>query len=138
MKNITTPLQPSPATATQKRELQHSTVPPSPTGADILPAPCSENREAADCPGGAKTAHLGRRDNLPSETLLALGAIFAEQSVAGMLGDLDEANKAFGVQAGIVVTLHKLIPPEQFRAVMIQWEVDAIKLTDFFALTSQQ
>jgi hypothetical protein len=138
MKNITTKTSTGAGDRIAPADASNSTAPKSPTGADILPAPCPENREAADCPGGAETAHLGRRDNLPSETLLALGAIFAEQQVAGMLGDLDEANKAFGVQAGIVATLHKILPPEQFRAVMIQWEVDAIKLTEFFALTSQQ
>ncbi len=34
----------------------------------------------------------------------------------------------------MIVTLHELLPPKQFRDVMIQWEVDAIKLTELLAL----
>jgi hypothetical protein len=67
---------------------------------------------------------------LPSETLLQLGALYAGADVAAMLGEESEAVTARGVQAGLVATLHAVLPPAQFRSVMIQWEVDAIKLSE--------
>ena len=71
---------------------------------------------------------------LPSEILLNLGALYATSEMKGLLGELDEIREARGIQAGLVAALHAILPPAQFRAVMIQWEVDAIKLSEFLHL----
>ena len=73
---------------------------------------------------------------LPSEILLALGAIFADQQVVLIMGEGDEAKQARGVIAGLVLALHEILPPKQFRDVMLQWEVDAIALSQILELTT--
>ena len=73
--------------------------------------------------------------SLSTETLLALGAIYADQQVVLMMGEGDEAKQARGVIAGLVIALHEILPPPQFRDVMIQWEVDAIALSQILELT---
>lgn len=71
---------------------------------------------------------------LASEILLELGGIYARQEVAVMLGDMDEARCGLGIQTGLVMALKHILPPDQFRQVMVQWEVDAIKLSEYLAL----
>ena len=68
------------------------------------------------------------------EVLLRFGALFANAQINGMMGEAAEVYAARGVQAGLVATLHELLPPAQFRSVMIQWEVDAIKLSELLEL----
>lgn len=67
---------------------------------------------------------------LPSDVLLRLGTLICEQQVGGLMGTEQEAHTARGVQAGIVATLHAVLPAEQFRQVMIQWDIDAIRLSE--------
>ena len=94
-----------------------------PTTPPASPAIASQNRELQPSPMATSP--------LPSEILLNLGAIYATNEMKGLLGELDEIREARGIQAGLVTTLHAILPPAQFRAVMIQWEVDAIKLSEF-------
>jgi hypothetical protein len=86
------------------------------------PATASQTRELHSSPPATSP--------LPAETLLQLGALYAGADVAAMLGEESEDVTARGVQAGIVATLHQILPPNQFRSVMVQWEVDAIKLSE--------
>lgn len=73
----------------------------------------------------------GGKSPLSSETLLLLGSLHAAKDVDAMLAaDESSAASARGVQAGLVAALHAILPADQFRAVMIQWEVDAIKLSE--------
>jgi len=71
---------------------------------------------------------------LPSEILLKLGAIVASLQIAATFGDHAEAQNSPAVIAGIVVTLSEIIPPHQFRQVMVQWELDEFKLAEIFSL----
>jgi hypothetical protein len=73
---------------------------------------------------------------LPSEILLNLGTIYATSEMKGLLGGPDEIREARGIQAGIVAALREILPPAQFRDVMIQWEVDAIKLSELLDLAT--
>ncbi len=71
---------------------------------------------------------------LPSEILLKVGTLYATSGVTIALGTARENMQAHGVQAGIVATLHAILAPAQFRDVMIQWDVDAIKLSELLHL----
>lgn len=71
---------------------------------------------------------------LSTEQLLALGTIHAGLSMNRLLGTDWEQHAATNVIAGLVTTLHTILPPEQFRAVMVQWEVDAIQLSEYLHL----
>ena len=105
-----------------------TTPPASPATAPAEPAAIKFNAPASlsvASPGGPAQA-------VPSEILLNLGVLYAGKQLDDALG-LDA--EARGIQAGIVTTLHAILPPAQFRAVMIQWEVDAIKLSEFLALS---
>ena len=68
---------------------------------------------------------------LPQETLLNLGAIMATAQIAEMMdGDI----QARGVQAGVVAAMLAILTPEQFRALMIGWEIDDIRIGDLFEI----
>ena len=97
-----------------------------PTTPPASPATPPQNRELQPSPMATSP--------LPSEILLQLGAIYADREVAAMLGNARVNLQSRGVQAGLVVALHAILPPAQFRAVIIQWEVDAIKLSEFLHL----
>ena len=87
----------------------------------------SEHRQSGRPLAGCEGRRCGTR--LPEGILNELWTLDAETHMAGVFGGLHEAHSAQGVQAGIVVTLLAVLPAEQFREVMIQWDVDAIRLT---------
>jgi|GEM_PF-3820961 len=95
-------------------------------------APAAIKLTAPASLAGALTG--GPAPAVSSEILLSLGALYATSEMKGLLGELDEIREARGIQAGLVAALHAILPPAQFRAVMIQWEVDAIKLSEFLHL----
>jgi len=67
---------------------------------------------------------------VPNETLLHLGGFFAEQQIVAMMGEPAEAQRARGLQEGIVLTLRAVMDPAQFRHVLIQWEISPELLDD--------
>jgi late competence protein required for DNA uptake (superfamily II DNA/RNA helicase) len=69
--------------------------------------------------------------SLSHEQLLQLGTIYAGLEMDRLF---NQGGVAVAVQAGIVATLHAILTPKQFRDVMIQWEVDAIKLSELLHL----
>lgn len=101
-------------------------------GKSPLP-PATFERELAAAPEKDKAAGeppaLRRRQPLSPETLLHLWTLYAETHMAGGFGGLSDAHAAQGVRAGIVATLLAVLPEEQFREVIIRWDVDAITLT---------
>ncbi len=56
--------------------------------------------------------------------LLLLGGLVAEAQTTLALGEIHEVHAARGFITGVVVSCRHLLPPAQFRAVMIQWEID--------------
>jgi len=67
---------------------------------------------------------------VPNETLLRLGGLFAQLQVATLLDGPAEAQRARGLQEGIVLTLRAVMDPAQFRHVVIQWEISPELLDD--------
>jgi len=88
------------------------------------PATASLCREPSNSP----TA----KSPLPSATLLRLGTIVAGNQVAAGFGGEDEARAANAVIAGIVIALNEIVPEKQFRQIMVQWEIDRIRLGQIF------
>ncbi|HEV2691419.1 MAG TPA: hypothetical protein VG347_00835 [Verrucomicrobiae bacterium] len=70
---------------------------------------------------------------LTPDQLQRLGEIYLGLQMAGTFGGMEQT-EATAVMAGIVATLHTILSPEQFRGVMILWEVDAIKLSEYLHL----
>jgi len=70
--------------------------------------------------------------SLSNEQLLRLGTIYTELQMSLVFGVDQPVTR--GVMAGIVATLHEILPARQFHAVMIQWDVDAIKLSELLNL----
>lgn len=93
---------------------------------------CGSHLTAPASLNGASTG--GPAQAVPSDILLNLGTLYATTEINAMLGESSETVTARGVQAGLVVALHAILPPAQFRAVMIQWEVDAIRLSELLHL----
>jgi hypothetical protein len=79
-----------------------------------------------------------KTNTLTTEQLLRLGTMFANHQIAGLMGSADEAQTGRGVIAGIVATLHEVLPPARFHSVMIQWEIDDIKLSELLELAKAQ
>ena len=71
---------------------------------------------------------------LDNNQLLRLGTIIARHQVPALFGDQAEIETSRAIIAGVVVTLHEILPPDQFRQVMVQWEIDAIKLSQLLDL----
>ena len=94
------------------------------------PATASQNRAPSNSPMPPSP--------LSSEILLNIGAMFTANQVAMMLGESEEAIRARGVMAGIVATLKEILPPDQFKSVLIQWEVDAIALTELLEIANAE
>ena len=76
------------------------------------------------------TATMAGSAAVPNETLLHLGGVFAAQQIVAMMGEPAEAQRARGLQEGIVLTLRAIMDPAQFRHVVIQWEIDPTLLDD--------
>ena len=110
----------------------HSAMKTKPTTLPASPTTTPQNRELPADPGNQLSPMAP--SPLPSEILLNLGALYAAKQMDHLLGEPSEAGVAFGVMAGIVTALHAILPPAQFRAVLIQWEVDPIKLSEFLHL----
>ncbi len=69
--------------------------------------------------------------NLLNTNLRKLGCAFNAAMVNEMLdGDQPSAFQAMGVQAGIVAGLFMALPSAEFEAVMSEWEVDKIKISE--------
>ncbi len=56
--------------------------------------------------------------------LLLLGGLVAEAQTTLALGEIHEVHAARGFITGVVVSCRHLLPPAQFKAVMVQWEID--------------
>ncbi len=112
--------------------MKNLTYIPSAGAGERIAAADASTSPAPTSPPGAGHFHLActGQAELDQTTLLALGTLYVEREMDRMLGEPDEARIAQGVQAGIITTLHALLAPAQFRAVLIQWEVDAIRLTE--------
>lgn len=110
-----------------------SDVLPNNGGASPLPPAALRERCAAapkdSGPAAGEPPALLKKVPVPVEVLDHLWTLYSETHMAGVFGGLNEAYSAQGVQAGIVATLLAVLPEEQFREVMIRWEVDAIRLT---------
>jgi hypothetical protein len=66
--------------------------------------------------------------------LVALGGLIANNQVAIALGSKAEAIQARAVIAGILAAAHVLLSAAQFRALIVQCEIDLCQLADMFDL----
>ena len=71
---------------------------------------------------------------LPQDVLLKLGAMVANQQMAGLLGDDREQVTGRAVLAGIVLTLVEILPMDQLQSVLLQWDIDAIQFAELLDL----
>lgn len=75
---------------------------------------------------------MSKNISVKPEQLGELGTIFAALNLSLVFGV--DAPTERGVMAGIVTTLHTLLPATEFKNVMQAWEVDAIQLTELLEL----
>jgi len=101
-----------------------------------MPARKSGNLTAPASLSGADTPARVPLARFPvdREILLTLGAIVTNQQMAGLLGDEREELTGRAVLAGIVLALVEILPQSQLHAVLIQWEIDAIKFAELLDL----
>ena len=116
----------------QGGRLQRPAMKKTPTTLPASPATTTQTRELPADPGNQHSPMAP--SPLPSEILLKLGAIVASLQIAAAFGDQAEHQNSPAVIAGIVVALSEIIPPRQFRQVMVQWEMDEIKLAEIFSM----
>ena len=60
--------------------------------------------------------------------------IAASLSTAMLFGDKQEADQCKAVMAGVVATLATILPPQEFRALMSEWDINPIDLAELFEL----
>ena len=61
-----------------------------------------------------------------------IGRIVANLVVTRLFGDEQEQASAKAVMAGMVVTLNEILPPDPFRALMAEWDINPIDLAELF------
>jgi len=69
---------------------------------------------------------------MSEQQLIRVGQIVAAQVTGRLFGDETEIARCKAVMAGIVVTLSEILPPDQFRTLMAEWDVNPIDQAELF------